>query len=246
MPCAAALNTEYKRCSSCVPGLGALTGSLVDMASARLPPLLVEMVKEEEKPHVQPAAFTYLQQPRNPPNFSGKGSELAHLWLKDYSRVAAYNGWDESMCLANVVFFLEGAARCWFDNVEESITTWNTFKEEFTRTFGDKEDYVRRIESSLKVRAQKPDESVELYIQDVLNLCRQLNPNMSEEDRVGHLMKGVAENIYQALLAIEVTTTGEFTQHCRRIEKLNKIESAVLDLRESPPFRRLMKMSTTL
>ncbi|UYV81558.1 K02A2.6-like, partial [Cordylochernes scorpioides] len=180
------------------------------------------MVKEEEKPHVQPAAFTYLQQPRNPPNFSGKGSELAHLWLKDYSRVAAHNGWDESMCLANVVFFLEGAARCWFDNVEESITTWNTFKEEFTRTFGDKEDYARRIESSLKVRAQKPDESVELYIQDVLNLCRQLNPNMSEEDRVGHLMKGVAENIYWALLAIEVTTTGEFTQHCRRIEKLNK------------------------
>ncbi|UYV78461.1 hypothetical protein LAZ67_16001479 [Cordylochernes scorpioides] len=187
-----------------------------------LPPLLVEMVNEEEKAHVQPAAFTYLQQPRNPPNFSGKGSELAHLWLKDYSRVAAYNGWDESMCLANVVFFLEGAARCWFDNVEESITTWNTFKEEFTRTFGDKEDYARRIESSLKVRAQKPDESVELYIQDVLNLCRQLNPNMSEEDRVGHLMKGVAENIYRALLAIEVTTTGEFTQHCRRIEKLNK------------------------
>ncbi|UYV83886.1 hypothetical protein LAZ67_X000509, partial [Cordylochernes scorpioides] len=116
----------------------------------------------------------------------------------------------------------QGAARCWFDNVEESITTWNTFKEEFTRTFGDKEDYARRIESSLKVRAQKPDESVELYIQDVLNLCRQLNPNMSEEDRVGHLMKGVAENIYRALLAIEVTTTGEFTQHCRRIEKLNK------------------------
>ncbi|UYV64864.1 hypothetical protein LAZ67_3002201, partial [Cordylochernes scorpioides] len=187
-----------------------------------LPPLLVEMVKEEEKPHVQPAAFTYLQQPRNPPNFSGKCCELAHLWLKDYSRVAAHNGWDESMCLANVVFFLEGAARCWFDNVEESITTWKTFKEEFTRTFGDKEDYARRIESSLKVRAQKPDESVELYIQDVLNLCRQLNPNMSEEDRVSHLMKGVTENIYRALLAIEVTTTGEFTQHCRRIEKLNK------------------------
>ncbi|UYV66261.1 hypothetical protein LAZ67_4001049 [Cordylochernes scorpioides] len=187
-----------------------------------LPPPLVEMVKGEEKPHVQPAAFTYLQQPRNPPNFSGKGSELAHLWLKDYSRVAAYIGWDESMCLANVFFFLEGAARCWFDNVEESITTWNTFKEVFTRTFGDKGDYTRRIESSLKVRAQKPDESVELYIQDELNLCRQLNPNMSEEDRVGHLMKGVAENIYRALLAIEVTTTGEFTQHCRRIEKLNK------------------------
>ncbi|UYV84293.1 RBCK1 [Cordylochernes scorpioides] len=49
--------------------------------------------------------------------------------------------------------------------------------------FGDKEDYSRKIESALKVRAQKPDESIEFYIQDVLNLCRQLNPNISEEDR---------------------------------------------------------------
>ncbi|UYV79051.1 K02A2.6-like [Cordylochernes scorpioides] len=88
--------------------------------------------------------------------------------------------------------------------------------------FGDKEDYSRKIESALKVRAQKPDESIEFYIQDVLNLCRQLNPNMSEEDRVGHLMKGVADDIYRILLTIEVATTVDFTNHCRRIEKLNK------------------------
>ncbi|UYV82797.1 hypothetical protein LAZ67_22000897 [Cordylochernes scorpioides] len=45
---------------------------------------------------------------------------------------------------------------------------------------------------------------------------------MSKEDRVGHLMKGVADDIYRSLLTIEVTTTVDFTNHCRRIEKLNK------------------------
>ncbi|UYV70058.1 hypothetical protein LAZ67_7001647 [Cordylochernes scorpioides] len=126
------------------------------------------------------------------------------------------------MCLANVVFFLEGTAKCWFDNIKDDLTSWAIFKEKIYEMFGDKEDYSRKIESALKVRGQKPDESIEFYIQDVLNLCRQLNPNMSEEDRVGHLMKGVADDIYRILLTIEVTTNVDFTIHCRRIEKLNK------------------------
>ncbi|UYV66769.1 hypothetical protein LAZ67_4002809 [Cordylochernes scorpioides] len=45
---------------------------------------------------------------------------------------------------------------------------------------------------------------------------------MSEEYRVGHLMKGVADDIYRILLTIEVATTVDFTNHCRQIEKLNK------------------------
>ncbi|UYV75606.1 hypothetical protein LAZ67_13000725 [Cordylochernes scorpioides] len=45
---------------------------------------------------------------------------------------------------------------------------------------------------------------------------------MSEEDRVGHLMNGVADDIYRILLTIEVATTVDFTNHCRRFEKLNK------------------------
>ncbi|UYV78637.1 hypothetical protein LAZ67_16002238 [Cordylochernes scorpioides] len=45
---------------------------------------------------------------------------------------------------------------------------------------------------------------------------------MSEEDRVGHLMKGVADDIYRIFLTIEVTTNVDFTKHCHRIEKLDK------------------------
>ncbi|UYV72084.1 hypothetical protein LAZ67_9001766 [Cordylochernes scorpioides] len=187
-----------------------------------LPPLDIGMSEVEEKPRVQATTFTCLQHPRSPPNFSGKATEFAHLWLKDFNRVALYNGWDETMCLANVVFFLEGTAKYWFDNIEDDLTSWAIFKEKFSEMFGDKEDYSRKIESALKVRAQKPDESIEFYIQEVLNLCRQLNPNMSEEDRVGHLMKGVSDDIYRILLTIEVATTVDFTNHCRWIEKLNK------------------------
>ncbi|UYV76594.1 hypothetical protein LAZ67_14001355 [Cordylochernes scorpioides] len=69
------------------------------------------MSEVEEMPRVQATTFKCLQHPRSPPNFSGKATEFAHLWLKEINRVALYNGWDETMCLANVVFFLEGTAK---------------------------------------------------------------------------------------------------------------------------------------
>ncbi|UYV81574.1 hypothetical protein LAZ67_20001566 [Cordylochernes scorpioides] len=83
--------------------------------------------------------------------------------------------------------------------------------------FDDKEDYSRKFVSALKLREQKPEESIEFYIQDVLNLCRQLNPNIQ-----GRPPHGVSDDNHRILLTIEVATTMDFTNHCRRIEKLNK------------------------
>ncbi|GFV02103.1 CCHC-type domain-containing protein [Trichonephila clavipes] len=40
--------------------------------------------------------------------------------------------------------------------------------------------------------------STQSYIQSVLGLCQEVNPLMKEDEKVSHLMKGVAEDIYQA------------------------------------------------
>ncbi|UYV60360.1 K02A2.6-like [Cordylochernes scorpioides] len=167
-------------------------------------------------------SFTCLQQPRNPSAFGGKDSECPYQWLRDYDRVSRHNGWDESLCLANVIFYLEGTAKCWFENVEESLNSWPRFKEEFLKIFGDQEHFVRKAESKLKIRAQRIGEPSESYIQDILNLCRQVNPAMGEVEKLARLMKGVAEDIFQALLPVEMATVDEFSRQCRRIEDRKK------------------------
>ncbi|UYV76614.1 hypothetical protein LAZ67_14001474 [Cordylochernes scorpioides] len=86
-----------------------------------LPPLDIGMSEVEEKPRVQATTLTCLQHPRSPYNFS------------DSNHVALFNGWDETMCLANVVFFLEGTAKCWFDNIEDDLTSWAIFKEKIQK-----------------------------------------------------------------------------------------------------------------
>ncbi|UYV75303.1 K02A2.6-like [Cordylochernes scorpioides] len=121
-----------------------------------------------------------------------QGAEDPHNWLKKYERVAKHNQWDETLCLANVYFYLTGTALKWL-----------------------------RAEKTLKTRAQLKGESTEFYIQDILRLCKEVDPHMNEEDKISHLMKGIAEELYQALLPRDAHTTEQFVTEGRRIEALH-------------------------
>ncbi|GFS70627.1 CCHC-type domain-containing protein [Trichonephila clavipes] len=142
-------------------------------------------------------------------------------WLKEYDRVANFNKWDDMMCLANVYFFLDGTARQWYVNNEDALDSWEAFKNGLSGLFGDRQKYTRRAEE-LKCRAQRSGESTQSYIQSVLGLCQEVNPLMKEDEKVSHLMKGVAEDIYQALLTREINDTASFIKWCNYIEDMKQ------------------------
>ncbi|UYV72292.1 K02A2.6-like [Cordylochernes scorpioides] len=123
---------------------------------------------------------------------------------------ARFNCWDSSMCLANVYFFLSGTAKVWFENVEEQITSWELFETMLSQAFGHHASEKDQVLEKLKARAQGKGESSEAYIQDFLYLCRQINSNMNENEKVAHLVKGVSEEIYRAIVTFEIATTEEF------------------------------------
>ncbi|UYV80999.1 hypothetical protein LAZ67_19002460 [Cordylochernes scorpioides] len=87
-------------------------------------------------------------------------------------------------------------------------------------TFGQQEEEMKKAEIILKTRVQKASESSESYIQDVLYLCQFANPLMDEETKLGHLMKGIAEDIYQILIAKDVEKVDQFLKECRKIESM--------------------------
>ncbi|UYV70481.1 K02A2.6-like, partial [Cordylochernes scorpioides] len=148
----------------------------------------------------------------------GNGTEDCEKWMKDYERIARSNCWDAMMKLANAPFFLEGTAGQSYDNNEEGMDSWDMFKEMFSRTFNNSGVLLRRAKDNLHSRAQKSTESCESYIQDVLSLCRQVNPDMSKEEKVAHLMKGVVEDVYQVILIKEIDTVEAFVDWCRKVE----------------------------
>ncbi|GFV30240.1 CCHC-type domain-containing protein [Trichonephila clavipes] len=175
--------------------------------------------EEEAKPAVVTPS---LQQWRSPSTFRGAPGEDPLKWLKEYDRVANFNKWDDMMCLANVYFFLDGTARQWYVNNEDALDSWEAFKNGLSGLFGDRQKYTRRAEEQLKCRAQRSGESTQSYIQGVLGLCQEVNPLMKEDEKVSHLMKGVAEDIYQALLTREINDTASFIKWCNYIEDMKQ------------------------
>lgn len=140
---------------------------------------------------------------REPRTFAGRAGEDVDEWLTHYQRVSRYNRWDTTVQLANVVFFLEGTALVWFENHEETLTSWDRFVEEIKTCFGDSLAKKKRAEQTLLQRAQIPGETCTTYIEEVLKLCRVVDSQMSEEDKVGHLLKGIAEDAYNFLIGRE-------------------------------------------
>ncbi|GFW15828.1 CCHC-type domain-containing protein [Trichonephila clavipes] len=175
--------------------------------------------EQEAKPAVVTPS---LQQWRSPSTFRGAPGEDPLKWLKEYDRVANFNKWDDMMCLANVYFFLDGTARQWYVNNEDALDSWEAFKNGLSGLFGDRQKYTRRAEEQLKCRAQRSGESTQSYIQGVLGLCQEVNPLMKEDEKVSHLMKGVAEDIYQALLTREINDTASFIKWCNYIEDMKQ------------------------
>ncbi|UYV75641.1 hypothetical protein LAZ67_13000826, partial [Cordylochernes scorpioides] len=179
----------------------------------------IAMIKQE----TQKKMGEYHFQPfRNPSIFTGERNQNPEKWLKEFHRVARYNCWDDSMCLANVYFFLQGTAHRWYENVEEKINSWDIFVKMFSQNFGHHVTQKDQLAENLKTRAQGKEETSDSYIQDVLHLCREVNPAMMENEIVAHLTKGISEEIYQSIIILDIASIDEFIKWCRKIEASNK------------------------
>lgn len=177
-------------------------------------------------------------QPREPRKFEGKPEEDVDEWLTHYERVSKYNRWDAVARLENIVFSLDKTALTWFENHEEKLTTWDGCVEEIRKAFGDSEAKKKRAEQILLQRAQVPGETCTTYIEEILKLCRVVNARMPEDDRIGHILKGIAEDVYNYLISKDnLSTISDVIQHCRRFEALKM-------RRITPKFGRLPNVTT--
>ncbi|UYV81241.1 hypothetical protein LAZ67_20000442, partial [Cordylochernes scorpioides] len=92
----------------------------------------------------------------------------------------------------------------------------------FSQNFGHHVTQKDQLAENLKTRAQGKEETSDSYIQDVLHLCREVNPAMMENEIVAHLTKGISEEIYQSIIILDIATINEFIKWCHKIEASNK------------------------
>ncbi|GFV20250.1 CCHC-type domain-containing protein, partial [Trichonephila clavipes] len=93
-------------------------------------------------------------------------------------------------------------------------------------------NFNKRAEEQLKCRAQRSGESTVLHTKCIRTLPRDKSSD-ERRRKVSHLMKGVAEDIYQALLTREINDTASFIKWCNYIEDMKQKRAG------RPRFERL-------
>ncbi|GFU79372.1 retrotrans_gag domain-containing protein [Trichonephila clavipes] len=176
--------------------------------------------EQEAKPAVVTPS---LQQWRSPSTFRGAPGEDPLKWLKEYDRAANFNKWDDMMCLANVYFFLDGTARQWYVNNEDALDSWEAFKNGLSGLFGDRQ---KKIYQKGRRTTKMPSPAFRREYTVLHTKCIRTLPRGKSSDerrrKVSHLMKGVAEDIYQALLTREINDTASFIKWCNYIEDMKQ------------------------
>lgn len=160
-----------------------------------------------------------VSQPRDPGFFYGTDDEDVEDWLKMYERVSAYNRWDPTIMLANVEYHLKGTAKTWYETEEAKVTSWEYCKQRLRELFGNPVGRQLAAKKELATRAQTPTESYVSYIHDVLSLCMKADAQMTESDKVGHVLKGIADDAFNLLMCKDCTTVDAIIKECRKFEQ---------------------------
>lgn len=162
----------------------------------------------------------FLARQRDPPVFAATDDLNVEDWLAQVDRVATHNNWDDNMRLANVVFYLASTALQWFENNESTLHTWDAFETAITAAFGKSEERKQEASRKLDMRHQGYQESFTSYMQDVLYLCRRVDPQMVESDKIHHLLKGLSDYLFNGVASQAFSSVTHLSQACRRLEDL--------------------------
>ncbi|KAI9554997.1 hypothetical protein GHT06_020287 [Daphnia sinensis] len=148
-----------------------------------------------------------------PPTFSGKEGEDAANWMDRYEVLADYNRWTDADKRTNFGIYLDGPARQWFqwltqptrwiDTVAVAATTsWDTtisgmrsiVLKEFLQ-----DSYAGYQERRLRNRKHGINEPAAKYYYEIINLCRLMDPKMSEEAKLHHLYEGLKPTLVEKI-----------------------------------------------
>ncbi|KAH9384979.1 hypothetical protein HPB48_027015 [Haemaphysalis longicornis] len=98
------------------------------------------------------------------------------------------------------------------------VTVWLT---NFGRDLTNRIVSRTKAEHTLTQRAQVPGENCTTYIEEVLKLGGLVNPSMTDEEKVGNLLKCIVEDVYNYIITKEdMASAQDVIRHCRAFETL--------------------------
>jgi hypothetical protein len=160
---------------------------------------------------------------KNPKTFQG-GKEDVKQWLEDIEQLFDTAQIPDSHKLDLISYSLRGEARRWYKNTKASLTSWPIFvkelKEAFLSPFHD-ELAFKKLESY----TQGINQPVRSFYNEVLKLCTETDPEMSESMKLRHLLKKAKPTLQYEIRKKKPITTKQFLEYAKESEELLQLSN---------------------
>lgn len=129
-----------------------------------------------------------------PPKFKGESHEDSEEWLRQFEKIAEFNGWSDAKKLRALPLYLEGPAGTWYDEQPQSTkvsyaTAITALREEYHMG-----TMRRTLKGELATRKQQDNESLDQYTDDIIRRCRRLH--VSPQDKLDYFIQGLRHDLH--------------------------------------------------
>ena len=149
----------------------------------------------------------------HPQVFRNDSDQNAYSWIQRFEGLCAANNWNtDTEKIKHFNAYLDLTPLSWFknSNFDPQVTTWPTVRDAFLKNFDMTSTNLLNLELQLQRREMKLNESPVNYYQDVLQLCRRIDPNMTEQKKLKELLKGLRPVEAQLVCLLQPANTNEF------------------------------------
>lgn len=168
------------------------------------------------------------------------------MYIDAFEEVSKTNRWTDEITAAQFPNYMQGIAAKWWRTYKQKLVraaippalpatpTWADIKTEFEKAFISVGRQVS-AELLLDARKQKYDESCEAYFYDILELCDRVDPAMSKDRKIRHLLKGLRPYYLEKIMPLNPQTVHEVLVHMRRVAESKLLADRTLE-KEVPAF----------
>ena len=156
-----------------------------------------------------------------PTKFSGAIHENVDSFIQKYNKASSINGWTPEQKKSFLAIYLQNTASTFLDNYETSNpnNTWEQLEQALRLEF-EPTAQAHMLRTMLEKRKQLSDESTASYINDAENLCKRIDPNMSQSELAHTIMRGLKPEIARYVGILDNTNLEDLKRNIRKYESI--------------------------
>lgn len=151
--------------------------------------------------------------------YSGDKYENIHEFLYRFDMAAEANFWGNETKKRLFPCHLQSYALKWYTDflMDSPNVDFDTLKREIKKAFSS-ENYIEELKYTLENRVQGSDESPVQYLYTIKDLCRKINPAMTEHEIINYVTKGLQPLYFNALMYLDSANMTEFQANLKKLE----------------------------